>query len=147
MDAEAHVLDTMIGSDTLLHFHHDESPESTVSVETDLETRISSLYITDKISQQRYPGMAEAHRQIMEVLMYPVMYPELISHLNLDCPKGASKLSINAHWTNHSLDLYRCTTSWSTWRWENKTRCQDCRINTNSSCKYVYFPLHHSLNF
>ncbi len=88
MDAESHTLDTVIGPDTLLHIHHDETLDPTDSEETDLETRISSLSITDKTSQQSYPGMAEAHRQIMEVLMYPVLYPELISHLNLDCPKG-----------------------------------------------------------
>jgi hypothetical protein len=81
-------MDSIIGPETVLRFlSESESKEEST---TGLEADIVSMSITKP--ETRYPGLAEAHRQIMEVLMYPVLYPDLIAHLNLDCPKGTRLL-------------------------------------------------------
>ena len=39
-------------------------------------------------SLQSIPGLEKAYKSLYEVISYPLFYPDLLSKLNLECPKG-----------------------------------------------------------
>ncbi|CAG8683868.1 7029_t:CDS:2, partial [Acaulospora morrowiae] len=76
--------------DTNINLFDKENVNANLSNMDDLDSITSSLEamkLNENSSNEAIPGLEQAYKALYEVVSYPLLYPDLIQQLNIECPK------------------------------------------------------------
>jgi len=64
-----------------------ESNEENKSI-SQLTSEINQMNINNNVKVSPLAGLENAYQSLLDIIMYPLIYPNYIKKLNVECPKG-----------------------------------------------------------